>query len=191
MHAIRLKLKPLRRKRVGFKGNVYMIKTDPHTDRWTAVLVKPIRVGDIELDHLWIEIRPSQLWNLIDEKLIKNVDQTCNQSIWIPAKANLTISGTGVVRSYHRMPHKTQIAQSVDYGLKQIKNVQIGTKKVKIVYLVTKLHYDRTHTITSIEHFAFKKKKYADKFAKENTSKIDDPFFEAHDDCYVEEIKVQ
>lgn len=59
------------------------------------------------------------------------------------------------------------------------------------MYLVTKLHYDRTHTITSIEHFAFKKKKYADKFAKENTSKIDDPFFEAHDECYVEEIKVK
>lgn len=191
MHAIRLKLKPLRRKRVGFKGNVYLIKTDRHTDRWTAVLVKPIRVGDITLDHLWIEIRPSQLWNLIDEKLIKNVDQTYNQSIWIPAKANLAISGTGVVRSYHRMPNKTQIAQSVDYGLKQIKNIQIGLKKVKVVYLVTKLHYDRTHTITSIDHFAFKKKKYADKFAKENTSKIDDPFFEAHDECYVEELKVK
>lgn len=130
MHTVRLNLKPLRRKRVGFKGNVYLIKTDIHTDRWAAVLVKPIRVGDIELDHLWIEIRPSQLWNLIDEKLIKNVDQTYNQSIWIPAKANLAISGTGVVRSYHRMPHKTQIAQSVDYGLKQIKNVQIGIKKV-------------------------------------------------------------
>lgn len=107
-----------------------MIKTDPYIDRWASVLVKPIRVGDIALDHLWIEIRPSQLWNLIDEKLIKNVDQTYNQSIWIPAKANLAISGTGVVRSYHRMPHKTQIAQSVDYGLTQIKNVQIETKEV-------------------------------------------------------------
>ena len=132
MHAIRLNLKPLRRKRIGFKGNVYLIKTDPHMDHWASVLVKPIRVGDIKLDHLWIEIRPSQLWNLIDEKLIKNVDQTYNQNIWIPAKANLAISGTGVVRSYHRMPHKTQIAQSVDYGLKQIKNVQIGIKTVKM-----------------------------------------------------------
>ena len=130
MHAVRSQLKPLRRKRVGFKGDIYLIKKDLHIDRWTAVLVKPIRVGDIALDHLWIEIRPSQLWNLIDKKLIKNVDQTYNQSIWIPAKANLAISGTGVVRSYHRMPHKTQIAQSVDYGLKQIKNVQIGTKEV-------------------------------------------------------------
>lgn len=132
MHAVRLKLKPLRRKRVGFKGDIYLIKTDLHTARWAAVLVKPIRVGDIALDHLWIEIRPSQLWNLIDEKLIKNVDQTYNQSIWIPTNLNLAISGTGVVRSYHRMPHKAQIAQSVDYGLKQIKNVQIGIKTVKM-----------------------------------------------------------
>lgn len=132
MHAVRLKLKPLRRKRVGFKGDIYLIKTDIHTDRWAAVLVKPIRVGDIALDHLWIEIRPSQLWTLMDEKVIKNVDQTYNQNIWIPAKANLAISGTGVVRSYHRMPHKTQIAQSVDYGLKQIKNVQMGIKTVKV-----------------------------------------------------------
>lgn len=130
MHVIRSQLKPLRRKRIGFKGKVYLIKTDLHADRWAAVLVKPIRVGDIELDHLWIEIRPSQLWNLIDAKLIKNVDQTYNQNIWIPTKAHLDISGTGVVRSYHRMPHKTQIAQSVDYGLTQIKNVQIGTKEV-------------------------------------------------------------
>ena len=107
-----------------------MIKTDTPAARWASVLVKPIRVGDITLDHLWIEIRPSQLWNLIDEKLIKNVDQTYNQSIWIPAKAPLDVSGTGVVRSYYRMPHKAQIAQSVDYGLKQIKNVQIGTKEV-------------------------------------------------------------
>lgn len=130
MHAIRSQLKPLRRKRVGFKGKVYLIKTDLHTARWAAVLVKPIRVGDIELDHLWIEIRPSQLWNLIDERLIKKVDQTHNHTIWIPAKARLDVSGTGVVRSYHRMPHKAQIAQSVDYGLTQIKNVQIGTKEV-------------------------------------------------------------
>lgn len=130
MHAVRFKLKPLRRKRIGFKGKVYMIKTDTPAARWASVLVKPIRVGDITLDHLWIEIRPSQLWNLIDEKLIKNVDQTYNQSIWIPAKAPLDVSGTGVVRSYYRMPHKAQIAQSVDYGLKQIKNVQIGTKEV-------------------------------------------------------------
>lgn len=191
MHAVRLKLKPLRRKRVGFKGNVYMIKTDPHIDRWASVLVKPIRVGDIALDHLWIEIRPSQLWNLIDERLIKKVDQTHNQNIWIPTNARLDVSGTGVVRSYHRMPHKAQIAQSVDYGLKQIKNVQIGTKKVKLVYLVTKLHYDRTNAITSIAHFAFKKRKYADKFAKENSTNDHDPFFEAHDKCYVEELKVK
>lgn len=191
MHAVRLKLKPLRRKRVGFKGKVYLIKTDLHTARWAAVLVKHIRVGDIELDHLWIEIRPSQLWNLIDERLIKKVDQTHNQNIWIPTNARLDVNGTGVVRSYYRMPHKTQIAQSVDYGLKQIKNIQIGIKKEKVVYLVTKLHYDRTHAITSIEHFAFKKRKYADKFAKENSSNSNDSFFEAHDDCYVEEIKVQ
>lgn len=133
MHAVRLQLKPLRRKRVGFKGKVYLIKTDLHTDRWASVLVKPIRVGDIELDHLWIEMKPSKLWKLIDDRLIKKVDQTHNQTIWIPTNSNLDISGTGVVRSYHRMPHKTQIAQSVDYGLKQIKNVQIGTTKVKIV----------------------------------------------------------
>lgn len=132
MHAIRSQLKPLRRKRIGFKGHVYMIKTDPHIDHWASVLVKPIRVGDIELDHLWIEIRPSQLWNLMDERLIKKVDQTYNQTIWIPAKEHLDVSGTGVVRSYHRMPHKTQIAQSVDYGLKQIKNIQIGIKTAKM-----------------------------------------------------------
>lgn len=191
MHSVRLQLKPLRRKRIGFKGKVYMIKTDPHIDRWAAVLVKPIRVGDIELDHLWIEIKPSQLWNLIDNKLIKKVDQTHNQNIWIPTNSNLAISGTGVVRSYHRMPHKTQLAQSIDYGLKQIKNVQIGIKKVKLVYLVTKLHFDRTNTITSIEHFAFKKRTYANKFAKENSTNDHDPFFEAYDKCYVEELKVQ
>lgn len=132
MHAVRLKLKPLRRKRIGFKGNVYMIKTDPHIDRWAAVLVKPIRVGDIALDHLWIEIRPSQLWTSIDERLIKKVDQTHNQNIWIPTNARLDVNGTGVVRSYYRMPHKAQIAQSVDYGLTQIKNVQIGTKTAKM-----------------------------------------------------------
>lgn len=119
-------------KRVNFTGNLIQVRVSIFPKETVACLLHNVKIGNIQLDHLWFRVTKRQFERWFDNFVRQDDNFYPQYKIYNKKnkQINLLVTGKATVKKYFRQPKPNKKLYSEDFGIFDADNLTLKEEEI-------------------------------------------------------------